>query len=63
MSALSRFSPATQAWFRGAFEAPTAAQEGAWKAIADGKPGSPEHFGQFVEIGSSGNRGNARNAL
>jgi len=36
-SSLDRFSPATQAWFRGAFEAPTPAQEGAWKAIADGK--------------------------
>ncbi|MEP6695331.1 MAG: ATP-dependent helicase [Pseudonocardiales bacterium] len=33
---LNRFSPATQAWFRGAFERPTAAQEGAWDAIAGG---------------------------
>ncbi|AJM77137.1 ATP-dependent helicase [Rathayibacter toxicus] len=31
---LSRFSPATQAWFRGAFPAPTAAQEGAWSVIS-----------------------------
>src|SRR5437868_12250743 len=36
MSALERFSPATQAWFTGAFAAPTAAQEGAWQAIASG---------------------------
>ncbi|MFE1361367.1 ATP-dependent helicase [Streptomyces harbinensis] len=32
--ALSGFSPATRAWFTGAFSAPTAAQEGAWQAIA-----------------------------
>ena len=42
---LDRFSPATREWFRGAFAAPTAAQEGAWEAISksvlaaiDGKP-------------------------
>ncbi|KAA9148819.1 ATP-dependent helicase [Microbacterium lushaniae] len=34
---LERFSPATQDWFRGAFAAPTAAQEGAWKAISAGR--------------------------
>ncbi|MFP5346957.1 MAG: DEAD/DEAH box helicase, partial [Actinomycetes bacterium] len=33
---LSRFSPATREWFRGAFAEPTAAQSGAWAAIADG---------------------------
>lgn len=33
-SALTRFSPPTQAWFNGAFAAPTAAQEGAWDAIS-----------------------------
>ncbi|UGY93972.1 ATP-dependent helicase [Streptomyces gobiensis] len=33
-SALDGFAPATAAWFRGAFSAPTAAQEGAWRAIA-----------------------------
>ena len=33
---MPRFSPATQAWFDGAFAAPTPAQEGAWDAIADG---------------------------
>ena len=33
---MSHFSPATQAWFDGAFAAPTPAQEGAWDAIADG---------------------------
>lgn len=33
---LDRFSPATAAWFRGAFPAPTAAQAGAWDAIAQG---------------------------
>ncbi|WP_217652591.1 Lhr family helicase [Streptomyces aidingensis] len=32
--ALDGFSPATRAWFSGAFRAPTAAQEGAWRAIA-----------------------------
>src|SRR3954454_6349279 len=37
MSALDRFSPATRAWFDGAFEAPTAAQEGAWDAISSGR--------------------------
>ena len=35
--ALARFSPATQAWFAGAFAAPTAAQAGAWDAIASGQ--------------------------
>lgn len=35
MSALERFSPATREWFEGAFDAPTAAQEGAWAAIAE----------------------------
>ncbi|RKN37274.1 Lhr family helicase [Streptomyces hoynatensis] len=34
-SALAAFSPATRAWFSGAFHAPTAAQEGAWQAIAE----------------------------
>jgi ATP-dependent Lhr-like helicase len=33
---LELISPATQDWFRGAFAAPTAAQEGAWRAIAAG---------------------------
>ncbi|PPF42422.1 ATP-dependent helicase, partial [Rathayibacter sp. AY1A1] len=33
---LERFSPATRAWFEGAFPAPTAAQEGAWSAISSG---------------------------
>ncbi len=37
MTALDRFSPATRAWFTGAFEAPTSAQEGAWDAISSGK--------------------------
>ncbi|MGI5129151.1 ATP-dependent helicase [Pseudonocardia sp. CA-107938] len=36
-SALEGFSPATQEWFRGAFVAPTAAQEGAWQAAQAGK--------------------------
>ena len=27
---LDRFSPATAAWFRGSFSAPTTAQAGAW---------------------------------
>ena len=32
-----QFSPPTQAWFDGAFSAPTAAQLGAWESIAAGK--------------------------
>ncbi|WP_073449262.1 ATP-dependent helicase [Streptomyces yunnanensis] len=35
-AALDSFSPATRGWFAGAFSAPTAAQEGAWRAIAEG---------------------------
>ncbi|WP_217384294.1 ATP-dependent helicase [Streptomyces sp. NK08203] len=35
-SALDTFAPATRNWFTGAFSAPTAAQEGAWGAIAEG---------------------------
>lgn len=34
---MDRFSPATAQWFDGAFAGPTAAQLGAWKAIADGE--------------------------
>ncbi|EST38439.1 hypothetical protein N566_07500, partial [Streptomycetaceae bacterium MP113-05] len=34
-SVLDSFSPATRAWFAGAFRAPTAAQEGAWRALAE----------------------------
>jgi ATP-dependent Lhr-like helicase len=34
---LERFSPATAAWFRGAFSAPTPAQAGAWDAISTGR--------------------------
>ena len=33
---LDRFSPATAAWFRGSFTAPTSAQAGAWDAISSG---------------------------
>ncbi|THV29661.1 ATP-dependent helicase [Glycomyces paridis] len=33
--ALAGFSPATASWFHRAFGAPTAAQEGAWKAIGE----------------------------
>ncbi|WP_141577392.1 DEAD/DEAH box helicase [Actinomadura sp. WMMA1423] len=33
---LERFSPATRAWFTGAFAAPTPAQSGAWESIAGG---------------------------
>ncbi|GAA4492460.1 ATP-dependent helicase [Actinoallomurus oryzae] len=36
MTPLDRFSDAARAWFAGAFAAPTAAQEGAWEAIAQG---------------------------
>ncbi|GAB2615545.1 ATP-dependent helicase [Streptomyces capparidis] len=35
-AALAAFSPATRAWFTGAFPAPTAAQAGAWQAIGEG---------------------------
>ncbi|WP_030680586.1 ATP-dependent helicase [Streptomyces sp. NRRL B-1347] len=35
-SALEGFSPATRGWFAGAFSAPTSAQAGAWRAIAEG---------------------------
>ncbi|MEU1077902.1 ATP-dependent helicase [Streptomyces sp. NPDC005878] len=35
-TALDSFSPATRSWFTGAFTAPTAAQEGAWRAISEG---------------------------
>ncbi|MER6914167.1 ATP-dependent helicase [Streptomyces sp. NPDC000594] len=35
-TALDSFSPATRSWFTGAFSAPTAAQEGAWRAIGEG---------------------------
>ncbi|MCI3927511.1 ATP-dependent helicase [Paenibacillus sp. TRM 82003] len=34
---LGRFSPATRAWFTGAFEAPTPAQVGAWDAVSRGR--------------------------
>jgi ATP-dependent Lhr-like helicase len=34
---LERFSPATRAWFAGAFEAPTQAQVGAWSAVSRGE--------------------------
>ena len=34
---LDRFTPATQDWFRGAFDAPTPAQAGAWEAISAGR--------------------------
>ncbi|MFT4305865.1 MAG: DEAD/DEAH box helicase, partial [Microbacterium sp.] len=34
---LDRFSAATQDWFRGAFDAPTPAQDGAWEAISRGR--------------------------
>ncbi|MGA5204184.1 ATP-dependent helicase [Streptomyces variegatus] len=34
--ALDGFSPATRAWFTGAFSAPTSAQAGAWQAIHEG---------------------------
>nr|WP_247746127.1 crosslink repair DNA glycosylase YcaQ family protein [Streptomyces oryzae] len=34
-SALDAFSPATRAWFTGAFRDPTGAQEGAWRALAE----------------------------
>jgi ATP-dependent Lhr-like helicase len=35
--ALDAFSPATRAWFAGAFATPTDAQDGAWRAIAAGQ--------------------------
>src|ERR1035438_3729237 len=35
--ALDGFSPATRAWFEGAFAEPTPAQAGAWRAIGKGE--------------------------
>jgi ATP-dependent helicase Lhr and Lhr-like helicase len=35
VTALDRFSPATRAWFEASFAEPTAAQDGAWDAIAE----------------------------
>jgi ATP-dependent helicase Lhr and Lhr-like helicase len=37
VSAIEGFSPATRDWFSGAFDAPTAAQEGAWTAAQEGR--------------------------
>ncbi|MCA1839853.1 MAG: DEAD/DEAH box helicase [Actinomycetota bacterium] len=37
MSILDLFSPATRQWFTDSFDAPTPAQEGAWKAISEGR--------------------------
>ena len=37
VNAIDGFSPATRAWFDGAFVAPTAAQEGAWAAAQAGR--------------------------
>ncbi|MEV4802292.1 ATP-dependent helicase [Nonomuraea sp. NPDC049421] len=36
MSSLAQFSQVTREWFAGAFQAPTAAQEGAWESISRG---------------------------
>ncbi|GAB2912693.1 Lhr family helicase [Nonomuraea fastidiosa] len=36
MSSLAQFSQVTREWFTGAFQAPTAAQEGAWESISRG---------------------------
>ncbi|MGN9838057.1 ATP-dependent helicase [Nonomuraea sp. H19] len=36
MSSLAQFSQVTRQWFAGAFQAPTSAQEGAWKSISRG---------------------------
>lgn len=35
MDPLAGFAPATAAWFRSAFDAPTPAQAGAWAAAGD----------------------------
>ncbi|MGI6878902.1 Lhr family ATP-dependent helicase [Microbacterium sp. gxy059] len=37
MDVLDRFGEATREWFRGAFAAPTDAQEGAWNAVSEGR--------------------------
>src|SRR5689334_5609515 len=37
LEVLDRFSPATAAWFRDSFSAPTQAQAGAWQAISSGQ--------------------------
>ncbi|MGH2810900.1 MAG: DEAD/DEAH box helicase, partial [Actinomycetota bacterium] len=36
-TSLELFSPVAKRWFEDSFEAPTPAQEGAWKAIAGGE--------------------------
>ncbi|WP_307844802.1 Lhr family ATP-dependent helicase [Actinotalea solisilvae] len=36
-ASLARFSEATRSWFTGAFDAPTAAQAGAWDAVGGGE--------------------------
>ncbi|MDI2132387.1 ATP-dependent helicase [Yinghuangia seranimata] len=36
-ASLAGFSPATREWFTGAFHTPTAAQAGAWTALAEGR--------------------------
>ena len=48
--ALSHFSAPVREWFRRAFSTPTAAQEGAWESIREGRntliiaPTDPLHF-------------------
>src|SRR5699024_8082011 len=34
---LDLFTPATRAWFTDSFDAPTPAQEGAWRSVAAGR--------------------------
>ena len=37
VTSMDLFSAGTRAWFTGAFDAPTAAQDGAWEAICRGE--------------------------
>ena len=70
-AALERFSPATRAWFTGAFDAPTAAQAGAWDAVAEGRHAlgrRPDGVGQDARglplgAGRAGRRSAARRTL
>ena len=59
VTVLDRFTPATRDWFSGAFGEPTAAQAGAWDAVAEGEhagdvpePGGPR--GVQVDLGDHG---------
>ncbi|EYT56973.1 DEAD/DEAH box helicase [Dietzia sp. UCD-THP] len=73
--ALERFHPATASWFRGAFDRPTPAQEGAWDSLASGAhtlvvapTGSGKTLSAFLDsldrlmLGGAGGRGSDADA-